>query len=253
MSTEFQELTPALKQARMQEHWPLVRKIALGLCRRMPKSVELDDLVSEGMFGLSDAIDRFDPQRGVQFRTFASRRIKGAILDGIRETDTRPRLMRKRASRYMLARQRLTQTLGRTPAPEEICQQMGLSRLEFGRVYRAVLSSRKDGSLSGIMDATENGADAKLKRRTIDFLPDASQQSRQRLAESNDSLKEMLRPLSRRHRMVLTLYYLEQMTMAEIGRVIGISESRVSQLCGQAIAILRAKTPRDKKDLIHAE
>jgi RNA polymerase sigma factor for flagellar operon FliA len=211
----------------------LVKRIAYQLAARLPASVQLDDLVQAGMMGLLDALNHFDETQGAQFETYASQRIRGAMLDELREIDWVPRSVRKNARDIERAIALLQQQLGIAPTEHEIAQQMGLALQE----YQAMLADARGHQLVYYEDFQHEGDDpielniADGRPGVLQMLQDEGMQ--QALAEAIELLPE-------RERMVMAMYYQEDLNLKEAGAVLGVSESRVCQIHSQAIMRLRA-------------
>ena len=221
------------------EYAPLVRQIANRLAARLPDSLDRDDLVQAGMIGLLDAMEKFDPTREAQFRTYAEFRIKGAMLDDLRAVDWVPRSVRENAYRIGHVHQELSASLGRAPNEEEIARHMGISLSEYQEL---LIKSRAINMLS-IQDlghADADGDHGDIHEVLADpFAGDPLEilslnQLRSRMAKAISKLPE-------REQVLLSLYYDEGLNLKEIGMVMGITESRVSQIRTQAIIRLRTE------------
>lgn len=225
----------------VEEHLPLVKYIAQRLAGRLPSHVEVDDLYNSGVIGLIDAVEKFDPSRKIKFKTYAEFRIKGSILDELRALDWVPRSTRQKAGRIEKAIADLEQQLGRAASDHEIVEHMGISYEE----YHQILSESKGISLISLDEV--HGDDEDGERNLLDFLADPDQvepsevlnldQVYQIVAESIDHLPD-------KERLVISLYYYEELTMKEIGAILEITESRVSQIHTKAILRLRGKLAR---------
>ncbi|MCP3979353.1 MAG: FliA/WhiG family RNA polymerase sigma factor [bacterium] len=214
----------------LESHVDLVRYVAFRIVARLPASVELDDLVHDGILGLLDAVGKFDPDRGVRFRTYAERRVRGAILDGLRLGDWQPRTVRRGRRDLDDAMSRLSAKHGRPAEEEEVAEALGLEISKLRKVVR-------DSSLGSLLplDQLADGAEPEV---TGDIgQPHAALETKELL----ESLVEGLARLPARERQVLELYYHEELNMKEIGVVLGVTESRVCQLHGQAASRLRAE------------
>lgn len=225
-----QEVTEEL----LCEHLPMVRFLALRIRERLPQQVEMEDLISAGIIGLMDAFQKFDRKKKVQFRTYAQFRVRGAMLDSLRALDWGPRDLRRKGRAVEEAIRSLSATLGKAPTEIEIAKAMGLELSAYQQLL-GELSGLELGSLNAMpTDDAGTEAMALLPAGPEDdpFLQCQSSEMRQRLAEAIDSLPE-------RERLVLTLYYYEELTMREVGVTMGIVESRVSQLHSSAMARLR--------------
>lgn len=228
-------VTAADRDKLLLEHLPSVRYIARRIHERLPQHVELDDLVSAGVVGLIDAFSKFDHTKKVQFKSYAQFRIRGAILDSLRMLDWSPRELRRKGRAVEEAVRTLTQSLGRAPQEQEIAAQMGVGLEEYQQLL-GELKGLEVGSLHA--ERSEDSGDEELA-----YIPGAPEddplfkcmqgEMRQRLADAIDDLPE-------KERMVLTLYYYEELTMKEIGLTLGVVESRVSQIHSQAVVRLRA-------------
>lgn len=217
------------RNALIEAHLPQVRIIAERLLARLPPSVDRDDLIGAGVLGLLDAVSRFDPVRGVVFRTYAEARIRGAMLDSLRNLDWAPRTLRQRARELETATRRLEQALGRAAEAEEICAEMQMPVAEYLTLLQdlrglsvAELESEDDEQIREIPDDPEQLPLARYEREEI----------RDRLCAAIDHLPP-------RERQVIALYYHEELTMKEVGAVMGLTESRVSQIHTQAVIRLR--------------
>ncbi len=212
---------------------PLVRMQTRQMARRLPPSVKAEDLEGYGMIGLLEAIDRFDPDRGVPFEVFARLRIRGAMYDYLRTLDRLPRLARRQVQRIQAESHALTRALGRMPTDEELARAVGVETPVLGRVLadaQAAIPSSLEESQEG-----ERLPDALARDAGGDIL---TQIEREELAAE---LWRAIDALPVRHKLIVGLYYCEGLTLGEIGRVLGITESRVSQLRGQALDSLRTQ------------
>ncbi len=220
---------------RLVEHYLyLVRFAAERIRAKLPDEVDVDDLMSAGIFGLVDAIDAFDLGRGVKFETYCAPRIRGAILDELRSMDWVPRLVRHRAHKLDEAMRTLEAELGRIPTEEEIARRLELPPEQFGKLLR-------DANAVSLVSLSQKFGDSQSNRDVaeIDIVPDAH--SRDPVAEAQKAdIKELItHQLTRAERLIIVLYYYEQMTMKEIGATLDLSESRVSQMHSAIIARLR--------------
>jgi RNA polymerase sigma factor for flagellar operon FliA len=209
----------------MEHYLPLVRYTADRLYAKLPEEVELDDLISSGTFGLLDAIKAFDMHRGVKFETYCGQRIRGAILDELRSMDWVPRLVRSRAHKLDDARNVLEMDLGRKPTEQELAKKMRMSLTEFHKLQR---DARAVGlvSLSRKFFETDSSRDV----CEIDVLEDKRSEDPFAHFQSKDVKEWITKGLSRAERLIIILYYFEEMTMKEIGETLALSESRVSQM-----------------------
>ncbi|MCP4593143.1 MAG: FliA/WhiG family RNA polymerase sigma factor [bacterium] len=225
-----------LRNVLMENYLHLVKYNADRISARLPGEVESDDLVSAGVFGLVDAIDSFDLERGVKFETYCAPRIRGAILDELRSLDWVPRLVRSRAAKLEEANRTLEVELGRTPYEDELAKRLNLAPGELDKLLRDAPTVSLV-SLSRKHYETESSRDV----REIDVLED--KRGADPLVETqNRDLKALVtRGLSRAERLVLILYYYEAMTMKEIGTVLDLSESRVSQMHSNILGRLKTQ------------
>lgn len=237
--SRMKEYTPRMsREDLILEYIPLVKYLAQRIASRLPQSVELDDLINAGVIGLIDAVEKYDPSKRIKFRTYAEFRIKGAIFDELRSQDVLPRSWRQKIKELDEVYLRLEHRLGRTPTEEEVAREMNLSLEEFHQSLREI-HSVNFLSLDGLVDPT-----CAEKGRLKDFLMDEEEKDPLEilgLVELKETLAEAIDELPEKHRLVVALYYYEELTMREIAEVLGVSESRVSQIHSQAILSLRAK------------
>lgn len=229
--------SPEAREQLIVRFAPLAKFVAARVGSSLPRSVEQADLVSYGMFGLIDAVERFDRSRGFKFETFAIPRIKGAILDELRSMDWVPRSVRTKARTIERAIATLEADLGRSPTDEELAEKMD--------VGIGVLHDRLNEIAAGgiaALDEVRSGSDGEATTLR-DLLADtgAGPSSRIEAIETRRQLGEFINSLGERERDVLTLYYFEGLTMAEIGDVFGVTESRVCQIHTKSILLLRGK------------
>ena len=227
------------RDALVLEYLPLVRMIAKRIHDRCPPSVSLDDLVSTGVVGLLEAINNFDPSLNVQLKTYAERRIRGAILDGMREMDWVPRETRRKARAIETAIHATKQRLGREPSEEEIAQALEISPEE----YRAWLNGIQAIDLKPLEYVSSEGEECSLLR----FVSDDEENWPSRLVERAELERVLTLAIERMpklERTILSLYYFEELSLAEISRVVGLHLSRIAQLRVQAILRLRAHLER---------
>ena len=216
------------------EHLPTVRYLARRIHERLPQHVELDDLISAGVVGLIDAFSKFDHTKQVQFKSYAQFRIRGAILDSLRTLDWSPRELRRKGRAVEEAIRTATHRLGRVPAEQEIAREMELGLEEYQQLL-GELKGLEIGSLH--MERTEDSGDEELSY--IPGSPDEDPLFRCLQGEMKQRLIDAIDELPEKERMVLTLYYYEELTMKEIGLTLGVVESRVSQIHSSAVVRLR--------------
>jgi RNA polymerase sigma factor for flagellar operon FliA len=219
----------------LQQYSPLVRRLAHQMIAKLPANVEIDDLIQVGMIGLNDALSRFDIAQGVQFETFATQRIRGAMLDELRGADWMSRGTRKQQRSIEAAVHRLEQKLGRAPQESEIAREMGITLTE----YQELLGKVRGTQLVYLEDMSgDDGDDDYLDRHVADRDDPLSMLSDYRLREA---LVEAIKTLPEREQYVMSMYYEHDMNLKEIAAVLGVTESRVCQLHSQSIARLRVK------------
>jgi RNA polymerase sigma factor for flagellar operon FliA len=224
-----------LSEESLREHLPMVRFLAIRIRERLPQQVELEDLISAGIVGLLDAFQKFDPAKKVQFRTYAQFRVRGAILDSLRALDWGPRDLRRKGRAVEEAIRSLSSKLGKAPTESEVAAEMSLSLEEYQQLL-GELSGLELGSLNAL-PADDDGVEA------LALLPAGPEDDpflRCQTSEMRSLLADAIAELPERERMVLTLYYYEELTMKEVGATLGVVESRVSQLHSSALARLRA-------------
>jgi RNA polymerase sigma factor for flagellar operon FliA len=234
------------RQALVEAHVGLVRYVAGRLALGLPHYLEFPDLYGAGLLGLIQSIDNFDTSRGIKFETYAIPRIRGAILDELRSQDWFPRSLRRKAREVEDAYARLESTLGRPASDEEVAGELELSLEEFDRVMTQV-SAATIVSLETELHPDEGGS----VHRIIDTIADlqtAAPGDRLADEEMRDVIVGCLDELSERERLVLTLYYYEELTLREIGEVLNVTESRVCQVHTKAIFRLRGKLERKLSD-----
>jgi len=222
------------KEELVQRFVPLVKRIAHHLMARLPASVLFDDLFQNGMLGLLDAIERFEEGLGAQFETYATQRIKGAMLDGLRENDTLPRHLRREMRRIEQALSALEQSFGRPPNETELADQLGIPLAE----YQKTLQEARGHQLLYFEDFSGQDDEDFLDRH---FTNDDANPAR--LLEDQDlrrALVAAIEKLPEREKLMMGLYYEQELNLKEIGEVMGVTESRVCQLHSQAISRLRA-------------
>ncbi|MEM1329336.1 MAG: FliA/WhiG family RNA polymerase sigma factor [Planctomycetota bacterium] len=215
---------------------PLVRYNSERIYARLPDEVDLEDLMSAGLFGLMEAIDNYDLDRGVKFETFCAPRIRGAILDELRSMDWVPRLVRHRSAKVEHVRQQFLAEQGRPPTDREVADRLGVEGEEFDKVKR-------DSVAVGTVSLTRKcfPGDGGKEVREIDVIRDDRQSSPLSEVQRRDLKDLMTKGLSRAERLIVILYYYEDMTMKEIGATLDLSESRVSQMHSSILSRLKAQ------------
>ena len=216
------------------EHLPIVRFLARRIHDRLPHHVDIEDLVSAGVVGLMDAFQKFDPEKNVQFRSYAQFRIRGAILDSLRMLDWGPRELRRKGRAVEAATRALTARMGRAPGEAEIAAEMGLELEQYQQLTRDL-----KGLEIGTLNAERNEDSGDEEMAYVPGRPEEDPLFRCLRSEMEDRLAEAIGNLPERERLVMTLYYFEEMTMREIGLALGVVESRVSQVHASAVRHLR--------------
>ncbi len=217
------------------EHLPVVRFLARRIHERLPQHVDIEDLVSAGVVGLMDAFAKFDPAKKVQFRSYAQFRIRGAILDSLRTLDWSPRELRRKGRAIEEAIRVLTARLGRAPGEIEVAEELGVDLDE----YQQLLGDLK-GLEIGTLHLERNEDSGEEELAYVPGRPEEDPLFRCLKGELEERLTEAIANLPDRERLVMTLYYYEEMTMREIGLALGVVESRVSQVHASAVMHLRA-------------
>ncbi|GAA3983744.1 RNA polymerase sigma factor FliA [Comamonas faecalis] len=225
------------RNALLQQHAPLVRRIAHHMIAKLPPNVEVDDLIQVGMIGLNEALSRFEASQGVQFETFASQRIRGAMLDELRGGDWMSRSSRKSQKDIEQALRRVEQKLGRSPLESEIAAEMDMSLQD----YQSLLGKVRGTQLVYLEDIRpgEDDEGSFLDRHMAD--EDADPVALLRDQRIRSSLVQAIESLPEREQYIMGMYYEQDMNLKEIAAVLGVTESRVCQLHSQAIARLRTK------------
>lgn len=232
----YQSASAADLEALIRKHAPMVRRMAHHLLARLPASVMLDDIVQAGMIGLMDALNRYEDTHGAQFETYATQRIRGAMLDGLREHDWLPRGVRRAQRKLDEAMRSLEQRLGRAPAEKELADALELSLEE----YRQLLQDARGAQLlyyEDDADRDEGSSPADEREEEMPSDPMA------RLADKRfrEALVRAIDKLPERERQVMGMYYEQELNLREIAEVLGVTESRICQIHSQAITRLRSK------------
>jgi RNA polymerase sigma factor for flagellar operon FliA len=235
---EVEISTENLEQV-IKEYAPMIKYVANRIAMRLPPHIEVDDLISVGVLGLIDAIAKFDSTRGAKFKTYAEFRVRGSILDELRSLDWVPRSVRQKAASLDAVCQRLQARFGRPPHDEEIAEEMGMTMDEFftmlNETHSMPLLSLED------LGVSNNEGD---QRNLLDCLAgksDSDPHTQLRLTELKSVIAKAIDTLPEKERLMISLYYYEELTMKEIGEVLGITESRVSQIHSKAVFRLRSK------------
>lgn len=229
---------PELQQLRnvlMERHYPLVKYIAERLLQTLPKSIELDDLVSAGLFGLMDAIKGFDPSRGIKFKTYCTTRIRGSILDQLRSQDWVPRLVRLKAGRIEKALQRLTGEFGREPTHAELASSLDMDHAELTREMDRASAK----SMYSLSDKWEDRDDDSSMEK-VDVLEDKKSSDPIGELNKHDMMMYITRSLTHKERFIIEQYYQVGHTMREIGEMLSLTESRVCQIHSNVMSRLKS-------------
>jgi RNA polymerase sigma factor for flagellar operon FliA len=232
-----------LRNRLIERYLPLVRYNGERIWARLPEGVELDDLVSAGVFGLMDAIDAFDLSRGVKFETYCVPRIRGAMLDELRTMDWVPRLVRSKASKLNEGVKTLEAKLGRSPNEIELAAHMGLTVPELEKM---ILDANAVNLIS--LNKKWYETDSYKDVREIDILEDKKGEDPTRRIQKADLMRLVTKGLNRNERLIIILYYYEELTMKEIGATLDLSESRVSQMHSAIVQRLQSQLGRRRPE-----
>ena len=227
------------REAVVVEYSPMVKYVANRIALRLPPHIEVEDLISVGVLGLIDAIEKYDPARGAKFKTYAEFRVRGAILDELRSMDWVPRSIRQKASQIDAVIQKLQAKFGRPPEDEEVAKELGVSLDQFFDTLNET-RSMPVLSLDDLNIVKETGGQQSL----LDCLAgkvDADPQVQFRLNELKEVIAKTIDTLPEKERLVISLYYYKELTMSEIGAVLNVTESRVSQIHSKTMFRLRTK------------
>jgi RNA polymerase sigma factor for flagellar operon FliA len=233
-----------LRNKLLERYLSLVKYNAERIHAKLPDEVDVEDLMSAGIFGLMDAIDAYDLDRGVKFETYCAPRIRGAILDELRSMDWVPRLVRSRTSQVEKARRRLEMQSGQKATEDEIAKELGVSKDEYSKIG-------KDAGPTGVVSLSRKWfeTDSNKDVREIDVLKDPRQVNPLNAVQKRDLRDLITKGLTRAERLIVILYYYEEMTMKEIGVTLDLSESRVSQMHSSILARLKAQLQHRDRDL----
>ncbi len=232
-----------LRNRLIEQYLPLVKYNGERIWARLPEGVELDDLVSAGVFGLMDAIDAFDLTRGVKFETYCVPRIRGAMLDELRTMDWVPRLVRSKASKLNEALKTLEAKMGRSPTEIELAEQLQISVAELEKMMI-------DANAVNLISLNKKWyeTDSYKDVREIDVLEDKKGEDPTRRIQKNDLMRLVTKGLNRNERLIIILYYYEELTMKEIGATLDLSESRVSQMHSSIVQRLQSQLERRRPE-----
>ena len=232
-----------LRNRLVEIYLPLVKYNGERIWSRLPEGVELDDLISAGVFGLMDAIDAFDLSRGVKFETYCVPRIRGAMLDELRTMDWVPRLVRSKASKLNEAVKNLEARLGRQPTEQELAGELQISVQELEKM---MLDANAVNLIS--LNKKWYETDSYKDVREIDILEDKKGEDPTKRIQKNDLMRLVTKGLNRNERLIIILYYYEELTMKEIGATLDLSESRVSQMHSSIVQRLQGQLARRRTE-----
>ena len=235
----------ATKNALIEHYLPIVRYVAERLLSKLPQNVDVDDLSSAGIFGLMDAVDKFEPERNIKFETYCTNRIRGAILDELRNLDWVPRLVRAQAHRLERGANHLETTLGRTPTEPELARELGVSVPGLAEIRRETSTA---AAVS--MHKRWTDMDDQTGLQTVEIVEDRRDIDPSRDIQKKELVDLITKGLSRKERLILLLYYYEELTMKEIGAALDLSESRVCQIHAKIVARLKDELSRRKTELL---
>ncbi|MEM8885972.1 MAG: FliA/WhiG family RNA polymerase sigma factor [Planctomycetota bacterium] len=233
------------KNQLIETYLPLVRSVAERMLMTLPASVDVDDLISMGTFGLLEAIDRYDLERGVLFKTYCVNRIRGAILDELRAQDWVPRLVRYKANQVDRVGGRLQSRLGRDATIFEMAQEMEVDVAE----YMKTAKDAKPVSMLSLSDESSDGSEEGGGSRMVDLVKDEKGEDPLAHVHKHDLRTLATKTLNKKEQVVVTLYYFEQLSMKEIAKVLGLTESRVCQIHSKVIEKLRHNFEKIRCDL----
>lgn len=234
-----------LRNLLIERYLPLVKYIAERLLAKLPQNIELDDLTSAGIFGLMDAVQGFDLSRGVKFETYCTTRIRGAILDELRSLDWVPRIVRNKANRVEGAWKSLEMELGRAPTDLEMAERLSMSLEEYEDMIREASAI----TIVSLTEKTKEDQGSKTLRK-IDLLEDKKGVDPEQELRKKEITEFVTKGLSRKERLILILYYYEDLTMREIGATLNLSESRVCQLHSRIIFRLKNQLKKYQTELL---
>ena len=239
---------PEIRDALVRQYAPLVKYVAGKVAVGMPHNVEFDDLVGYGVFGLFDAIEKFDPDKHVKFKTYAVTRIRGAIFDELRSIDWVPRSVRQKTREIEETVRRLEASLGRAASDQEIANELGMTLKDFEKIMMRISST----SILSLNDVWYTGEDND-KVSIADSIESPQSLNPDTIVEKDEIKRvivQSIQELPEKEKKVLVLYYYEDLTLKEIGQILEVTESRISQLHTKAIMRLRAKLTNIKKGIM---
>ncbi len=236
----YDQIPPSLKEQIVLEHTPLIRYIVNRIAVRLPSHIDLDDLHNTGVIGLMDAIEKYDPEKNCKFKTYAEFRIKGAILDQLRSLDWVPRSVRQKSRRLERAFGEVEQRLGRSASEDEVADSLGLQIEKFHELMNQV----RGISLVNLEEIRGTNSDGDRTGTFADIVEDVNSENpfaSLKLSEMKQLIAGTIATLPEKERLVISLYYYEDLNMKEIGGILGITESRVCQIHTKAALRLRGK------------
>ena len=237
---KYNEIPAPLKEQIVLEHTPLIRYIVNRIAVRLPSHIELDDLHNTGVIGLMDAIEKYDPDKNCKFKTYAEFRIKGAILDQLRSLDWVPRSVRQKSRKLEKAYGEVEQRLGRAATEDEVADSLGL---EIGK-FHGLLNQVRGVSLVNLEEIRGTNSDGDRAGTFADIIEDVhavNPFASLKVLETKQVISDTISTLPEKERLVVSLYYYEDLNMKEIGNILGITESRVCQIHTKAVLRLRSK------------
>ncbi len=236
-----------LRNELVKKYTPLIKLVALRIIRKLPPHIELGDLINTGVLGLMDAIEKFDPDRKIKFETYAEFRIRGAILDELRSLDWVPRSIRQRLNELEKTMEELESKLGRPPTGEETAEGMQISREELFKL----INQANGVNLISLDELGFSSKSGPARRNFLEFFREPHQESIidiLNIKEVKGIVAKAIEELPENERRVVSMYYFDELTMKEIGLVLGITESRISQIHNKVILRLRAKLKHNLKE-----
>jgi RNA polymerase sigma factor for flagellar operon FliA len=234
------EIPPQLREDIVLEHTPLIRYIVNRIAVRLPSHIDLEDLHNTGVIGLMDAIEKYDPEKNCKFKTYAEFRIKGAILDQLRSLDWVPRSVRQKGRKLERAYSDMEQRLGRAANEDEVADSLGIQLDKFHELLNQV----RGISLVNLEEIRSRDADGERTGGYTDIIEDVTAENpfaSVKLVEMKRVVADTISSLPQKERLVVSLYYYEDLNMKEIGNILGITESRVCQIHTKAVLRLRSR------------
>lgn len=244
--TKFKAGDATLRDRLIEHYLPLARTTAERMHTKLPSHVDVEELIQAGVFGLMDAVDGFDPERGVKFEAYAKQRITGAILDDLRNQDFAPRLVRTHSHRLERAAKEVETETGALPSADQVAGKLGISLDEYDRWMREI---NQANIVSLDRASGENDSEGKEVRK-IDTIEDGQIDAPTNNMERRELVELATRGLSRKEKLIVILYYVEELTMKEIGLVLDLSESRVCQVHHRILYRLKEQLMKLREDLL---